>query len=664
MYLLIILNPLINSLILLLFGNLIGIQCSILFVVFFSILNCFLICIVFYEVAICNSICFFEIFRWIDIDICFSVIGGFFDNLTVIMLIIIIFISTLVNIYSISYMSEDPHIIRFLSYISLFTFFMILLVTSDNLLQLFIGWEGVGLCSYLLINFWFTRLQANKAAIKAMLVNRVGDIGLLLAIIFFLYLFKSVNFNIIFTLTPLFINFKIPIGPFDLNYLNLIGFCLVIGAMGKSAQIGLHTWLPDAMEGPTPVSALIHAATMVTAGVFLIIRFSPFFEYTPIILYFISIIGGITALFGATTAMFQNDIKKIIAYSTCSQLGYMFVICGISQYNLGLFHLFNHAFFKALLFLGAGSVIHSMNDEQDIRKLGGLRKILPFTYSCMVIGSFSLMGLPFLTGYYSKDNILELLYAKYTVSSHFLYYICLLSAFFTAIYSIRLLYLVFLCETNSYKQVIYKAHEVPLLMFIPLIILSFCSITFGYFFKEMFIGLGNTFWGNSIFILPNNYLAIEGEFLPIHIKLLPLIVVTSGALFSYYFNIYLSKNLVFIDNISIKIYTFFNKKWFFDKIINEFLIVKLIDFSFIYFYINIDKGLLEIFGPKGIRNYINFISKFLTKLHSLYFINYLYIFIISIFTLFLIFLQVDILTIFSFSIIIVQSNLLINLPLK
>ena len=360
------------------------------------------------------------------------------------MLIVVTFISFLVHIYSIGYMSADPHIPRFMSYLSLFTFFMLILISANNFVQMFVGWEGVGLCSYLLINFWFSRIQANKAAIKAMLVNRVGDFGLALGIIAIYSLFKSVDYSIVFAMSKHFESSIFQVLNLEFNYLTIICILLFIGAIGKSAQLGLHTWLPDAMEGPTPVSALIHAATMVTAGIFLLARCSPLFEYAPNALIFVAIIGALTAFFAAATGLLQNDIKRVIAYSTCSQLGYMVFACGLSNYSVGIFHLANHAFFKALLFLSAGSVIHALSDEQDMRKMGGLRKLLPFTYAMIFIGSLSLMGFPFLTGFYSKDVILELTYAKYTSLSYIIYWLGTISAFLTAFYSIRLIYLVFL----------------------------------------------------------------------------------------------------------------------------------------------------------------------------------------------------------------------------
>lgn len=373
--------------------------------------------------------------------------GFYFDSLTVTMLVVVTSVSTLVHFYSIEYINGDPHHSRFMSYLSLFTFFMLILVTGDNLVQLFVGWEGVGLSSYLLINFWFTRIQANKAAIKAMLVNRVGDLGLALGIIACFYFFGTVEYQSLFNTVSVFsqsiMDYPVHFLFFDIDAFTLVTVLLFIGAVGKSAQLGLHTWLPDAMEGPTPVSALIHAATMVTAGVFLVVRCSPLFEQSSVSLTIVTLFGAMTAFFAATTGLVQNDIKRVIAYSTCSQLGYMVFACGLSAYNVGVFHLANHAFFKALLFLSAGSVIHALSDEQDMRKMGGLVQVLPITYAMVFIGSISLMGFPFMTGFYSKDSIIEVAYGSFSSIGHFAHWLGCLGAFFTAFYSMRLLYMVF-----------------------------------------------------------------------------------------------------------------------------------------------------------------------------------------------------------------------------
>ena len=360
------------------------------------------------------------------------------DPLSSVMLVVVTFVSALVHIYSIGYMSHDPHKPRFMSYLSLFTFSMLALVVSDNFLQLFFGWEGVGLCSYLLIGFWYKKETANNAAIKAFIVNRIGDFGLAIAIFLIFFFFGTINFDEAFQATSQFAEKKLVFLGFELNLITLICIFLFIGAMGKSAQFLLHTWLPDAMEGPTPVSALIHAATMVTAGVFLVVRCSPMFEYSQVALNLVSIVGMITAIFAASVALVQNDIKKIVAYSTCSQLGYMFFAAGIGAYHVAMFHLFTHAFFKALLFLGAGSVIHAFKEEQDIRNMGGIAKKLPYTYTFMLIGTLALTGFPFLSGFYSKDAIIEFAYLRNTPLGNYAASIGIITAFLTSIYSWRL----------------------------------------------------------------------------------------------------------------------------------------------------------------------------------------------------------------------------------
>ena len=569
---------------------------------------------------------------WITVDSLDIQWSFCFDSLTSVMLIVVTFISTLVHLYSTEYMEHDPHLPRFMSYLSLFTFFMLILITANNFLQMFVGWEGVGLSSYLLINFWFTRIQANKAAIKAMLINRIGDFAILLAIFSIYFIFNTLDYEVIFTLVPLVLNYSLTIGFFKLPLLDSICILLFIGAMGKSAQLGLHTWLPDAMEGPTPVSALIHAATMVTAGVFLLARCSFIFEFSPTSLNLITFIGSMTAFFAATTGLFQNDMKKVIAYSTCSQLGYMIFSCGLSSYEVGVFHLSNHAFFKALLFLGAGSVIHAVSDEQDMRKLGGLQKLLPFSYAIMLIGSLALMGFPFLTGFYSKDVILEIAYAKFTLLSHFAYTLGTLAAFCTAFYSIRLLFLVFLSEPNGNRVVTINSHEGSWRMVLPLFLLSFFSISIGYLTKDFFIGFGTNFWNESIFILSSNYTIVDIEFVSLFYKVLPLFVTILGAYFAYFiYSFNLDKYLEFKKTKFFKkVYTFFNKKWYFDRIYNEIFTQNVLNLSYLYTYKNIDRGILEIFGPSGITNIIQKNIKSIVFIQSGYISHYLFIFLISI----------------------------------
>ena len=631
MYLLIVFLPLLSAFISGMFGRLITEKGSTILTTSSIFVTFLLSCFAFYEVALCNSPCYIEVCKWMVSDIVNISWSFQFDSLTVTMLVVVTCISTLVHLYSIGYMHGDPHIPRFMSYLSLFTFFMLMLVTSDNFVQMFVGWEGVGLCSYLLINFWFTRLQANKAAIKAMLVNRVGDFGLIIGMLAIFYTFKTLDYSTVFALAPNFINTNFSFFNINFDLLNFICILLFIGAIGKSAQVGLHVWLPDAMEGPTPVSALIHAATMVTAGVFMISRCSPLFEYASNALIVVTVIGAITAFFAATTGLLQNDMKRVIAYSTCSQLGYMIFACGISGYNVGIFHLANHAFFKALLFLSAGSVIHAMNDEQDMRKMGGLMNILPLTYSMVLIGSLALLGFPFLSGYYSKDVILELAFAKYTISSHFAYWLGTISAFFTAFYSIRLLFLTFLTKTNAYKQTIMKAHDAPIVMALPLIILSILSIFIGYFTKDMLIGLGTTFWNNAIFVLPSNTYILEAEFLPFFFKILPVILSILGALLGYICYGFLSTELhnIKTSKAGMMLYTFLNRKWFFDKIYAETFYQSTLFISSEYTYKLLDKGFFNLLGPRGLTNLLSHISTNILELQSGFFYNYAFVFLMG-----------------------------------
>ncbi|RHY25270.1 hypothetical protein DYB32_008419 [Aphanomyces invadans] len=474
---------------------------------------------------------------WISSGLFYCNWAFFFDTLTFVMLTVVTGVSTLVHLYSSEYMSNDPHLSRFMSYLSLFTFFMVILVTGDNFIQMFVGWEGVGLCSYLLINFWFTRLQANKAAIKAMIVNRISDLVLVLGILILFTNLKTVEYFSSFA----------TISIYNWSIIDIICILIFIGAMGKSAQVFLHIWLPDAMEGPTPVSALIHAATMVTAGVYLIARCSPIFEYSIFTLKMITIVGALTAFFASTVGLVQNDMKKIIAYSTCSQLGYMFFACGLSNYALGVFHLSNHACFKALLFLGAGSVIHSMGDEQDIRKMGGLRRILPFTYIMFLIGSLALMGFPFLTGFYSKDVILEIAYATFNEIGLFAYWLGTIGASFTAFYSTRLIFFTFLSETNAHKNIILNAHDAPFKMAIPLGILALGSIFIGYLTKDMF----------------TNIQMIDAEFLPTIFKLLPVIFSMFGLIFAF---VLYQFNFKFFYYLAFALYQFNFKFFYYLKI--------------------------------------------------------------------------------------------------
>jgi len=575
-------------------------------------------CFAFYEVGFSGSPCYITLLTWFNSEYLCANWGFQFDSLTVIMLIVVTFISTLVHLYSNEYMSHDPHLPRFMSYLSLFTFFMLILVTADNFIQLFVGWEGVGLCSFLLINFWFTRIQANKAAIKAMIVNRVGDFGLALGIFAIYITFNSVEYSTVFALAPYFAHESLMFLGFEFHLLTLVGILLFIGAVGKSAQLGLHTWLPDAMEGPTPVSALIHAATMVTAGVFLLGRCSPLFEYAPNALFVVTILGAMTAFLAATTGLLQNDLKRVIAYSTCSQLGYMIFACGVSNYSVGVFHLANHAFFKALLFLGAGSVIHAVADEQDMRRMGGLKRLVPFTFALMSIGSFALMGFPFLTGFYSKDVILEVAFGKYTATGHFAYWLGAGAAFFTAFYSMRLAFLTFLSEPNGYKPVLIGAHDAPIKMALPLLILSVPSIFIGYLSRDLFIGLGSPFWNGALFVLPTNLNAIDAEFIPHFFKLLPVGLSLTGATLALILYTFSSKGLYVLKTsvMGRKLYNFLNRKWFFDKVYNEFINQTALSFGYFISYKTIDRGIIEMLGPWGLSKTVLSQTSILSRLQT------------------------------------------------
>lgn len=632
MYLLIVFIPLLSAFITGFFGNFLTKKGTTKIASIFIFIACILSYIIFYEVCFCMSPCYITLSPWI-IAGSFKLYWDFiFDSLTATMLVVVLTISTVVHIYSISYMANDPHINRFMAYLSLFTFFMLVLVTANNYIQMFVGWEGVGLCSYLLINFWYTRIQANKAAIKAMLVNRVGDINIIFAIVTLFYVFKSVDYSTVFALAPYFTENTINIFNFDINVLNLICIFIFIGAVGKSAQVGLHIWLPDAMEGPTPVSALIHAATMVTAGVFVICRSSFIFEFAPTALTVVTIVGAITTFYAATIGLVQNDLKKVIAYSTCSQLGYMIFACGISGYNVSMYHLTNHAFFKALLFLSAGSVIHSMHDEQDMRRMGGLLKVLPFTYAMFMIGSFALLGFPFLSGYYSKDLLLELSFANYTISSHFAYILGTLAAFCTAFYSMRLLMLTFIVPTNAYKSVYTSAHDAPLLIALPLTILSIFSIFVGYFFREMAVGFGSNFWNNALFINFSNNAMVEAEFLPFTIKILPVVISLLGLILATIIYEYFTKylNNLINNNFVRELYMFLNKKWYFDKLYSESIYQKVLFMSYNPLYAVFDKGIFNVLGPRVLNNTLEDLSTKTSEIQTGFFYHYALIFLISI----------------------------------
>lgn len=627
MYLLTIYSSFISFLISILYGRYVGIRGVAIVTVSFLLISNLCSIFLFYEVCCLRSVCYIDLLTWINIDFLYIQYNLIFDPLTVVMLLVINIISLFAHIYSIDYMSNDAHFNRFMAYLSLFTFCMLLLVTANNLLQLFIGWEGVGICSYLLINFWFVRIQANKAALKALFINKFSDLSLLLGIALINLLVASVDFSVIFS--PLIYCYDKNVFFFDVsfNMLYLICLLLLLGAMGKSAQIGLHVWLPDAMEGPTPVSSLIHAATMVTAGVFLIVRTSFIFEFIESISLIIILISCITILFSSTVGLFQNDLKKVIAYSTCSQIGYMFFICGYAGYSSSMFHLFNHAFFKALLFLAAGAVIHAMSSEQDIRKMGSLYRIVPLSYISFFIGSISLTGFPFLTGYYSKDLLMELPYLFSTdfslKSIYFIfiikacYWLSLLAVVLTSLYSIRLISFVFFSYFNGFNSFVRFIFDLPIYMNIVVFLLSIFSIFIGFYMYDTMVGFGSDFWQNSLFI----YNIFDYEFNIVYIKLLPLIYSLYGIIVCLvlYNNRYAYMFIYIIQIFQLfykKLY-FFNKRWYFDKIYNEYIVNPiLIGFAYYVTLQLLDKGVIEFFGPniiaKFISNNILFVSRMQT----------------------------------------------------
>jgi len=565
------------------------------------------------------------IFEWISS-------GGFtanwsinIDPLSSVMLVVVTFVSALVHIYSIGYMSHDPHKPRFMSYLSLFTFSMLALVVSDNFLQLFFGWEGVGLCSYLLIGFWYKKETANNAAIKAFIVNRIGDFGLAIAIFLIFFFFGTINFEETFQAASQFSEKKIIFFGVDTSLITLICIFLFIGAMGKSAQFLLHTWLPDAMEGPTPVSALIHAATMVTAGVFLVVRCSPIFEYSQFALSLVTVIGMITAIFAASIALVQNDIKKIVAYSTCSQLGYMFFAAGVGAYHVAMFHLFTHAFFKALLFLGAGSVIHAFKDEQDIRNMGGVRKKLPYTYTFMLLGTLALTGFPFLSGFYSKDAIIEFAYLKNTALGNYATTIGIFTAFLTSIYSWRLFFKTFHGPYNNKKIPIDKTHESPLIMLIPLVFLSLGAIFSGYLFKTVFIGHNsNEFWQGSIFFLNE----IKHDAIPLWFLLITPILVLISIPISFYFYILNPRVLDDFKNTNMPLYSFLLNKWYIDEFYEKIFVSPAKKIGS-FFWKKGDVGIIDRFGPDGISKLVKMISNKTARLQTGFIYDYAFVMLLG-----------------------------------
>lgn len=576
--------PLLTFVLLIFFGSYIGTIGSLVISCGNIFLSLGLALLSFYFIS--HSYCLtVDLWTWTDL-LGFPIYFGLrYDSLTAIMFVVVAGISSLVHLYSSVYMFSDPFLSRFMSYLSLFSFFMLLLVSSGNMLVLFMGWEGVGLCSYLLIGFWHTRVQAGKAATKAFIINKVGDLFLLSGISFMFVLFHSLDFAVVSTLAPF----------VDEGVIELITTMFFLGAVGKSAQIGLHTWLPDAMEGPTPVSALIHAATMVTAGVFLVIRCSAIMEFSPRVLFLIAIWGGVTAFISGTIGAVQSDIKKIIAYSTCSQLGYMILSCGLSLYNVGFFHLFNHAFFKALLFLSAGSVIHLMSNEQDIRKMGGLASVSPFIYINVLIGSLALAGFPFLAGFYSKDLIIEASNTRYWGHGQLLYWLSAISAVLTMYYSARLIYYVFLGTFNGFKLVMVRHTKATNVEMLILGFLGLLSLSSGYLFRDAFSGLGSNYFNNLILQLPHSWSLVDLEFIPHSIKFAPL----ATSLVGFSVALWLSSARFGIYGLSItgssKVF-FESCKWYYNEILNYYISFPTLFLGRHYFE-QYEKSSLELNGP-------------------------------------------------------------------
>ena len=618
--------PLIGAIVSGFFGKIIGDRYSEIFTSLLVSISAVLSFIIFYDVVVQDYSNDIKIFSWFlsgDLEVNWSIK---IDSLSSTMLVIVGIVSSLVHIYSIGYMAQDDCKTRFMAYLSLFTFAMLTLVTSNNFLQLFFGWEAVGLCSYLLIGFWYKKPSANAAAIKAFIVNRVGDFGFALGIFLIFYYFGTLNYSEVFAQVSNIAGMQTNFLGINVNVITLTCLLLFLGCMGKSAQIFLHTWLPDAMEGPTPVSALIHAATMVTAGVFLVVRCSPIFEYSQFALNFVCIVGMTTAFITATIALVQNDIKKIIAYSTCSQLGYMFFAAGIGAYHVAMFHLFTHAFFKALLFLGSGSVIHSFKNEQDIRLMGGVWKKIPYTWILMLIGTLALTGFPFFSGYYSKEAIIEFAYLKNSTIGFCAVFIGIFTAILTSVYSWRLLFKTFHGKYSNEKINIKDIHESPMVMLVPLILLMIGAIGSGYLFKDLFIGYESSseFWKNSIlFLNPINH-----DHPPIWLILLtPLLIIISIPI-SYYFFLKNKKILSKFVKTHKYLYEFLLNKWYFDELY-DFIFVKPIKRLGLIFWKRGDIKTIDQFGPDGIAKLIKFFSNKAVQFQNGYIYHYAFVMLVG-----------------------------------
>ena len=647
MYHAIVFLPLLGFLIAGLFGRSIGAKASEYVTTGFLIVSAVLSWVAFVTVAFGEGGAFtVPVLRFIQVGALDVAWALRIDTLTVVMLVVVNTVSALVHVYSIGYMHHDPHRPRFFAYLSLFTFAMLMLVTSDNLVQMFFGWEGVGLASYLLIGFWYQKPSANAAAIKAFVVNRVGDFGFLLGLFGVFVLFGSVNFDTIFANAATIAESPDQSGEAVFTFLNwsltqsgaLTAICLLLfmGAMGKSAQVPLHTWLPDAMEGPTPVSALIHAATMVTAGVFMLARLSPIFELSHAALLVVTFIGAITAFFAATVGLVQNDIKRVIAYSTCSQLGYMFVALGMGFYSAAIFHLFTHAFFKALLFLGSGSVIHAVSDEQDMRRMGGLYKLIPATYWMMIIGTLALTGVGIpatiigTAGFFSKDAIIEGAFAAHSPLAGFAFTLLVVAAAFTSFYSWRLIFMTFHGKPRASHEVMHHVHESPPVMLVPLFILAAGALFAGVIFHDFFIGHGHDeFWKGALFILPDNHILHDFHDVPLWVKLAPLVAMVLGFVTAYHFYIRSPETPVRLAEQHRGLYTFLLNKWYFDELY-DFLFVRPAKRLGRFLWKTGDGKVIDGFGPDGVSARVVDVTQRVVKLQTGYLYHYAFAMLIGV----------------------------------
>ncbi len=621
--------PLLAAIIAGLFGRKIGHRGAEIVTCGALVISAVLSIIAFFDVALGGNVYHIELLKWFDNGTFQASWALKIDTLTSVMLVVVTGVSSLVHIYSVGYMHEDPHRARFMAYLSLFTFAMLMLVTADSFIQLFFGWEGVGLASYLLIGFWYKKPSANAAAMKAFIVNRVGDFGFALGIFAIFVAFGSLSFDEVFSNPQALVGKSFTFLAWEVDVLTTICLLLFIGAMGKSAQLGLHTWLPDAMEGPTPVSALIHAATMVTAGVFLVARCSPLFELAPHALEVVAIVGATTAFFAATVGLTQNDIKRVIAYSTCSQLGYMFFALGVSAYGAAVFHLFTHAFFKALLFLGAGSVIHAMSNEQDMRHMGGIWKKIPLTYAMMLIGTLALTGVPFFAGFYSKDMIIESAFAAGTGVGQYAFIMGVVAALMTSFYSWRLVFLTFHGKPRASHDVMHHIHESPAIMTVPLIILSVGAVLAGFVFYEYFVGHDYAaFWGKALFLAGDNVME-AAHHVPTWVKLLPLVMSALGFVVAWY---------VYIKNPSIPaafarsqepLYKFSLNKWYFDELY-DILFVRSSKALGAFFWKKGDGKTIDGLGPDGVSAVVLDLSRRARKLQTGYVYHYAFAMLIGV----------------------------------